>query len=428
MTTGNEQLQDAESLRKSGNYEEAESLFRDLWQEHPTAAAGAGWIHCLRKLKRNSEAMEISTKVMERFPDNDWVRIEDEWARKTLAWSIYSNEVKPAREQKDLGRAIHFAQKMLELTDDPLVKRRAVFTVVGTAKECGRWDIVSSWCDHLDREQLSADSPDPKSMPERQKWYFDKIKALIKLEQWLEAQLLAREASATFPRKDDFHRWAAQARAKQGDVAGGVEELEAIVRRGRVQWYILHELAELQHELGTNDEALRNACKAALDPGEDKLKVKLYEFLARIQLHLGKVKAAWQSVELSKGIRQREGWGINSALVQLSQEVNDKLAIAGIVLESPSVADLYESCVSDWREEVISGQIRYVGHVSRLIDGKDFAFIAPDAGGENVYVKLRDLPRAAQKVSARVEYTLVNAYDKKKERDTVRAADVHLLE
>lgn len=126
--------------------------------------------------------------------------------------------------------------------------------------------------------------------------------------------------------------------------------------------------------------------------------------------------------------RQREGWGINSALVQLSQEVNDKLAIAGIVLESPSVADLYESCVSDWREEVISGQIRYVGHVSRLIDGKDFAFIAPDAGGENVYVKLRDLPRAAQKVSARVEYTLVNAYDKKKERDTVRAADVHLLE
>jgi cold shock CspA family protein len=320
---------------------------------------------------------------------------------------------------------------MLQFASDSLATGKAVFAVIDAAKSATRWDIVSSWCDRLDRKQLATEPnmiEGRKGISEAERWYFAKVKALVELKQWAEARVFAKEATANFPHKVDFYRWAAQARARQGDLSGGVEELEEIIHRGRVQWYILSELAELQHELGQNDHALGNACKAALAPGEDRHKVRLYELLTRIHLQVGKLESAGRHVELAKAVRQREGWGINNDLAQLERQVNEKMANAELAETPLSLSQLFKLCRRDWEEGAIAGQARHVGHVSRLIDGKDFAFIAPEMGGDSVYVKLRDLPRAAQKANARVEYSLVNAYDKKKERDTVRATDVRLLE
>ncbi len=415
---------EAEELRKQEYFQEAAAIFRDLWSEHSSVQVGSRWVYCLRKLNNYQEAIEVARQAIEQFP-------KDQWLLREYAWCIYFQEVKPSLSKCDLGRIIRFAQEMLELSDDEIIRKQAVFAVIDVAKERTKWDIVSSWCDKLDPSLLSVESisfREQKSMPDRERWYFAKIKATVQLKQWDQVLQYTHEAIAFFPRKDDFSRWLAQARAAQGDVASAVEIIERLLHKGNAQWYILMDLALMKQSLSQNQEALQLACKAALAFGEDKAKVNLFLLLAELGLACGHEDFTAYHVALTKAIRIREGWPVRGELVSLEKRVQTALPNDTSSITLPlDIRSLFSWCQNEWHKYTRLGKPRYTGKICSLPDGKKFAFILPDTGGENVFVILRDLPRTAQTVGIRVEYSLEQSFDPKKNRESVRAVEVSLI-
>lgn len=422
MSNYGERYKQAETLRKSKQYAEAENTFRALWVELPNPNTGWRWIYCLRKLGDEQEAMRAASLVTETFPEDTWVQREH-------AWCIYAQEVKSAQAQKDVGRTTYSAQKMLDISNDELIKKQAVFAVVDTAKERGKWDIVSQWCDRLDPEQLSPEMNtfgEQKSISDRERWYYAKVKALLHIKQWSEARQLALKARESFPRKDDFPRWAAQARAAEGDVAGATEEIENLIHRGNTQWYILADLAQMKQQQGKNEEALQIACKAALAFGEDKAKVNLFALLAKLGLALEHVEFAAYHIALTKAIRSREGWPAKEDLMHLEKRLLASSADSSQILSTTDPRQLFSACQAEWRKYVTAGRARHTGKICNLPAGKNFAFITPDTGGDNIHVFLREISRTAQTLGARVEYSLEPSFDHKKNRESFRAVDVRL--
>ncbi len=283
-------VQEAETLRKSGKVEQATQYFQALWEQRPNARVGAGWIYCLRKQEILAEAIAVAQTVAARFP-------EDEWVNSEFAWCLYYHELKPAIDHNDLGKAVHFAKKIRSLRASELIIKRVTFEMIKFFKGKGDWELVLQWCSFIEPDALSSDRGGIGSheiMSALEQWYYAKLKAQVNLQQWEQALSTAFAAVSAFPKNDDFQRWKAQARDGTGDRAGAIEDLEALLkhRGSSTKWYILQDLATLKHQTGNLEAAIRIGSKAALAPGEDKAKVNLFLFLAKLGLGMKNVEFA----------------------------------------------------------------------------------------------------------------------------------------
>jgi cold shock CspA family protein/Flp pilus assembly protein TadD len=419
-----ERYRQAEELRKDGQFAEALALFNELGQQNDDAFVGWRRAFCLRKLGHTHEALNVASQVAENFP-------EDEWVGREYAWCIYTHNLKPAQSDQDLPRVRKIARQIVELVDDPFIKKLVTFIVIDVAKARADWNLVNTCCNWIKTDDLSDEPTDfgeRKGMSELERWYFAKVKAVIKLERWDEAECCAREAAEHFPRKTDFSRWRAQALAGNGHFEEAETELQALIRKGNAPWYVLADLARVTAQLGKPAEALRIASEAARTRGEDQAKVNLFALLAELALETGQAQTAALHVALVKAIREREGWPIKAELVELEQEMQMHLSDEQTHDIPSDPRQLLKLCHRAWDEIMLSGQERYYGTVCRLPEEKNFGFIKPDDGTDDVFVLLRDVPRSAQEVGARVEYALESSYDHKKERESVRAVHVRLVE
>ena len=151
---------------------------------------------------------------------------------------------------------------------------------------------------------------------EREQWYFAKIKSLDELKDWHEARTLAQEAlapSAPARLRPLVRPGAVRARP----YAEAIAELESLARARQPEWYLLHDLAELQHQAGQAEDAYKTACQAALAFGEDKAKVGLFMLIGRIALDLRRFDVAARHLKLTQLVRTREGWSVPGEVVYL---------------------------------------------------------------------------------------------------------------
>ena len=344
MTQPSELRAQAKQHYDAKQFAEAGELFRQLWEGDDDAFSGGRFAFCLRKTGRADEALAVAQAVAEKYPDDIYVRRE-------IVWALYDAEFKPAKERNDLDALVRAGQQIVDLTDEELPIRLVCFAIVDLAKEKMKWPLVAAWCDRVDSQKLS---PEPREMngrrvvSEREQWYFAKIKSLVELKHWDEARTLAQEALASFPRQRDFARWSAQALSGQGHAAEAIAELESLARARQPEWYLLHDLAELQYQAGQAEDAYKTACLAALAFGEDKAKVGLFMLIGRIALDLLRFDVAARHLKLTQLVRTREGWSVpekwstwKTGLVLLPNKPEMRLGICLMNSAScvPSVAE-----------------------------------------------------------------------------------------
>jgi thioredoxin-like negative regulator of GroEL len=140
--------QDAETLRKSGNYVDACEQFTRIWQQNPSPFVGWRYAFCLRKTGRLEEAEKIAGEALAKYP-------EDKYAKAEMGWILYEKELKPAKEESDLERVIHIANQVLALNSDKVALAKVVLAVMKVAKCRKKWNIVLEWADRLAVEDLS---------------------------------------------------------------------------------------------------------------------------------------------------------------------------------------------------------------------------------------------------------------------------------
>lgn len=192
MNNLTEKKQKANELRKSGNYEEALPIYRDLWKETGDKFDGAGLLHCLRKLKLLEEALILADELIFKYPDFNWCRNE-------VIWTYIYGKLNKLGETEPLEEVVQTAQKIYNFNPDGLAAKMIVFKVLKSAKASKDWGIVNDWIVKLNPKSLSTeqmvDSSGREGWSDQSLWYNYRINGLLEKENQNEAIALVDEIS-----------------------------------------------------------------------------------------------------------------------------------------------------------------------------------------------------------------------------------------
>ena len=422
---GSEEWKKAETFRKAEIFGRAAKAFRVFWDQTRHPEAGWRYAHCLRKSGFIDLALGLLTELEQVAPDHPVIRDE-------LVWGLYEGRLLPAKEQGDSSGVIEAARGMVAAEASGIALRLAVFAVMGVAKSRGHWKLVSNWCDLLEPEELESRSRVTKhgNIPsDRERWYFAKLKALVQQEEWHLAADVAESACRDFPSNANFLRWKASARAGMGQLREAVELLETL--RPRIAWYALADMARYSLELEDVEGAWMLGQEAALAFGQDSAKVNLWELMAKVSLALGMCDSALHHVGLMESVRRENDWPLRPSHQDLIQRVLFENGLDRLVQKSSREWKL--SCRDHWRSEsqgTLVTETKAIGGESlegRVVSWdatRSFAFIAPIGGGEQIFVRSPDLPEEVQRNGARVRFQTIKHFDKRRNRDSLRAVNV----
>ncbi|MBR8829496.1 MAG: hypothetical protein DSM107014_16640 [Gomphosphaeria aponina SAG 52.96 = DSM 107014] len=406
------------SFLKQNQFAEAGKLFRQLWEEGHNAYAASRYLYCLRKAGYPDAALIQGNKAHSEFTDNIYIQRE-------LVW-IHYEIVKRSAEQENLRQVIESASKLLDLQPESLPLELTILTVIKLAKQKHQWQTVSDWCNKIQPSQLNDDTPlinGRKVKSKREQWYFAYIKSLIELNSWSKVHGLALEAINAYPREINFKRWYALALAYQGDVEKAIAKLEDIILKERQEWYLFQDLSDLFFKTNQTESGFRYGCKAALASGEDKAKVTLYQRLAEIALSLKKWEIAARHIQLSKLIRQQEGWGIKANFEELESNIRQKCQDNNIGWVDYSFDELKKICRQDWRKESYGGLPRQQGVIESLPEQKSFGWIRLE-NGEKIFFMQKELPKFLRKENIPVNFVLEKNWNHKKAEFSTKAVDI----
>lgn len=368
---------------------------------------------------------KIVRETLEKFP-------QDKFAKAELGWILYDKEIKPAKGESDLGRLVHFANEILELNSDVLALRLISMTVMKVAKGKGKWDIYLQWADRLRPEDLSSEArkfDGKRGMSEREIWYVGRSRALLELEHYEEAREFAQKGLHEFPNEVFLTRTAALASSRMGNLDTAIGELRDLLSHPRPGWYLKADLAELEHQRGNHAEAFRLMCDALLNSQDDEYKLKNFVTMGQIALALGRNNVAAEHVALAKAVRAANNWSIPNELVELEKAVQAAFRKAGAEWPNlpTNVVELSKICNRCWREGKVEGLTFIRGTLGSIKPEKPYAFIQRDDGEESVFVILRNIPRPCAHEGARLEFTLKKSFDRKKNRESVQAANIRCI-
>ncbi len=412
----------ADALRKAQKYEEALLQFEALWEQQPSVYIGWRYVYCLRKTGQMEKAEQTARVALEKYPT-------DKFTKKELGWILYDRELKPAREDGDLGRLVHVANEIVKLNDEPFAVRLVVLAVMKIAKAKGRWEVVLDWANKIKAQDLGTEVPEfdgKRGMSERETWYVGKARALLELNRWDEARTFAQQGLAEFPDELFLARTAAFALAGSGDVQKGALEMRQLLNHRRAGWYVRADVAELECRSGNYPEAYRLMCEAISNSQDDEFKLGYFVTLAQIGLALNKLEIAAEHVALAKAVRTQNNWSLSTELVEIENAVQSALNSNGQTWPDlpTDVAQLSKLCHRRWREGATEGMELFKGALKGLDPAKPFAFIKRDDGGEDVFVIVRDIPRRCAQEGSRLEFALKKSFDKKKNRESVQATNI----
>jgi tetratricopeptide (TPR) repeat protein len=418
--------QHAEILRKNGNYVEACEQFAQIWQQNPSSFAGWRYAFCLRKIGRLEDAERIARDALAKFPDDVYTKAE-------MGWILYEKELKPAREESDLGRVVYFANQILKLNPARMALAKVALAVMKVAKGRKNWKVLLEWADRLKPEDLSNEPmvfDGKRGMSELEMWYVGRARALLELDRFGEARRFAQAGLNVFPDEIFLRRTAALALAYSGDLAGGIAEMRALLTHRRADWYMKAELAYLEYRAGNFEEAYRLICDAVSNPRQsEEYKLEYFVTLAQIAQRLGKLDVAAAHITLTKMIRSDRGWKIPPELIHVENELLEAFQESNQDWpELPQdLKGLLTLCRRYWQEGKNEGLQFYRGIIKPYPEGRHFTYIKRDDGGEDVYVAVRELPKDCLQPGTHVEFALKKAYDKKKERESFQATNVRRI-
>jgi len=420
----NELMNTANELLKQQQWKEAGTLFRQVWENENNAYAARCYLKCLRKAGYASASIKQGNKALNQFPGNKYIKNE-------LVWAYYDDGIKPEESKENLYQLIESAKKILSLQPDTLPKELTVFAVIKAAKQKEKWDIVLEWCNFINPEELN-DEPiivdGNRGRSRKEQWFFAKVKSLIELELWKEARVCALEAIKIYPREMNFYRFSALALANLGEEEKAILELQDILLKHREEWYIYQDLSDIYLRINQPETALKFACQSALSPGEDKIKVTLYEKICQQSLLLGKLEMSAQHLELSKAIREREGWKVKDTLQQLKAKINQEITNQQLTFTKfeGDINKLNQICRKYWNELLYQDIPRYCGTIESLPPNQAHGWIIDDHGNR-VFFLQKELPKFLRKEKQRVSFILQESFDRKRDRKSVKAADFQIL-
>lgn len=423
------QSQNADDLRKQGKYLEAIPLYQEQIKSATSSHPTRWLINCLRKSNQLDEAYRMGQEALAKFPNDKYIKSE-------VAWVFYDHDLKPCKESGPFAQVIHTSQHILEMDpENSFLRLRVIQLVLKIAKHANNpdWRVVAEIADKIDPTELSSEkrtTSDGKSyMSEKEDWFINASHANLKCGRFDKAIEIATNGLDYFPNETFLLRTIALAKFRSGDVQAGAEAMRPLLTHPRTDWYIRSELAEMEIQMGHDEEGYRLLCQALLTKQEDQFKVKNLETFASLAIKMNKLDEANLALAFEHAIRTNAGWPLPNSLTSLEQEGLHAFQQAGGSWPelTKDQAELSKSCYKIWKEGALKGLERFKGKITQVRPDKKFAFIQPENGGESVIVFLRELPRDCAIDGVLAEYSREKSFDLKKNRDSFKAVQAQKL-
>lgn len=413
-----ELIEKANILLQQSHFAEAGKIFHQLWENENNVYSASRYLHCLRKAGYPEAGLVQGEKADSQFPNNIYIHRE-------LVW-MYYEIIKIFIQNNNLKDVVKSFLKMLKFNPDSLPLELALFLIIKLAKEQNQWEIIVDVCSQVSPSQINNECPiinQKKLKSKREQYYFVYIKSLIQLNQWKNVTNLALNAIKSYPRETNFKRWYALALSHDGNLEKAISELENILLKEKQEWYIFQDLSSLYLQKNQVEIAFRYACKSALNTREHNLKVTLYQNITEICLLMNKLDLATQHLQLSKLVRQQEGWKIKADLQQLENKIKIKCKENNISQIDYSFEELIKICLHTWRTEIYSGLPRQKGIIELVPQDKSFGWIRAK-NGDKIFFMQKELPPFLRKENLNVNFILENSWDHKKNQLSTKAVDI----
>lgn len=412
----------AQTRRKAGQWAEALQGYRQLWytqREHCGPWEGWGYAQCLYKLKQYTQAEAQCREALETWPDHDPLRNQ-------LAWCLYQIHLKqenllPEQAKAVLAEILNYSSPEYEW--GPAV--RAFFLVVDLLAEAGEYEQVLEVTAQLEPSKLSAEAEiftdkrgKTRNLPSpRLKWYARQSEALLQTGAWAATEKCCRQVLEREAVSADQRFWFERRLARSLAGLSHFSEAETLYRSlltRKQDWFLYRELAELLFAQNRLQEAISEACRAALAAGEPEKKLNLYLLLAQWLQSNQQTEQAQNHRLLVLALRQKNGWPLPEAL---------SLA-AGHPQEIPPVGKLLQQLEPFWQNALPTTE-RLQGSIRNLLPHGQAGFIAVGKG-KSYYFLVKDFQDAPQLISPglKVSFALTQGYDRKKQQPSLQAVQI----
>ena len=416
----------ADELRKSGRFAEAATEYALLWHDGDPWT-GWGYAHCLRKLRRSNEALDVARDVHALDPDF-------RFGRSIYAWTLYDVHIRGATAPDP--EVLRAAQTIVRLTNDEQAYAPTsafAITVLHMAKlwaKNGRDLRVLEWLDKLDVNRLPLEPG--KGLDERgreqelasrkEHYYSLRTHSLERLGRWQQCLDTATRALSECGRlHHDNDIWFARriALAKQGlgRPQEALAELQQLAERKQAPF--LHtDVAAAAWDAGDYASTFKHALHAVVAPQDIGFKLEAVRLIAEVLWQRGEAEHARNHLCLCLAVRESKGWKTTEDLTKLasSWDVSGRGRDPDTILRA--LGPLWER----WMEELTP---RLTGIITKMLPNGHAGFIRGDDGGD-FYFDTREWKERRSKPAEGVHVTFATrrGFDRKRQRSTTVACEV----
>jgi tetratricopeptide (TPR) repeat protein len=426
----------ARKLRSEKKYLEALPLYKNLWVGYKGVKLDCwlAWEYAdtLKRSGMIDEAIDICKKVYE-------IDKVFKYNLDLLAWCLYEKYIKSINVDnppKDIEKTIRIANFITQISkqESGSPYEYTVWTMIKTLKNRAavNYSDIDFWLMKLNADLLSDISyvvtdktgKQRELASKKEDWYITKCKILYrtnKYEECLEFCNKSLSIISTFHYDNDIwlNTKKAYCMGVLGEKENAVQMLKSLLVR-KEHWSINDMIFRLQVELGEHKSGLFYAYKAALSKDPLRGKVNLFLRIGEVLETLNSKDYALKHYMLCKKIREEEGWKVSGRL-------DESIASIEGGTGKYSDGDIYRELKMYWTEQKLSFTERSTGVITSLLPTGKAGFLKCE--NNSFYFQLSSvINRHKLKINKKVEFSLIDSFDKKKNKETKQAVDILVLE
>lgn len=421
----------ATDFRKAKNYEQALTLYKQLWEEYREDCnewEGWGYAFCLKHLKEYQKALEVCREV---YPLNR----EFDNIKGVYAWCIYYTEivVEKVNDEPKFFKAGEGILNLSKQDDQYSPYTLTVFKILEYLNDKAIYptDKVLEWTEKLNFEILD-DKPfsftdnegkTRELAPKKEQYFMWRTKALLEkglFNQCIELSQKALDAFENFHYSNEiwFARRISLSYKGLGQPEIALEQLKSLLKR-KNEWFIHKEIAEIYFEQGNNEQALKFAIDSALGFGDADKKLNVYKLLSEILISTNQNEEAKKHIEFMYQIRKANEFKIDNDL----QNLISKFQID--TTKTINLRDFERELKQLWEKLKFSDQTQLTGTIKSILPNGKAGFIETE-NKKSYYFQLRSFKAkpALAKVGQKVTFFLEEGFDTKKNQKTENAVNV----
>ena len=420
----------AKALLKARTYKPAAAAYAELWDRTREPEAGAALLRCLRRLKRNNEALPLADELNRLFPNSPVC-----YRQILKAW-LYGRFL-----QRDPGCPLEKLETCARRLLNPHLKWAwplVTLAVMEEAARARRWDLVKAWAAKSDPALLGeARRPgrDDEMSPQAS-WYDCLLKMLLDTGRAADALVLLYDVPEPPPPEHDrFLQHKLDAYLMLDSPHDALAIYAEFARRTKPPRWAFAESARLLRDLGDIRAAMVLFCRALLRTGEPGQTGMIMIDLSELMIRIGWTGIALKQLRLVLSQFRDCGWTVPPRLYVLQAAAEANCVDPG--KDYAHDPNTLRDCMVIWSTEAnrhielrrdVNNTRRVLRHLCGTLRAEPDEWVVRVPGnGLRAVCSEADLPKGAESGSL-VTFDAVPAFDRVHGCETSRATNIRLAQ